>query len=142
MKTTISTLVISLCLFTSCKKDKNTCSVTVASIAGTYSFGKFEVGSNGVYQDITSQFESCQLDDKLILDANGTSTYQDLGVVCNPNGTETGTWSISADGKMTVQTGTDTDVSSADVSFDCTTLVLTADGPLSGYKFRSTIKKN
>lgn len=134
--------VILLLIFSSCKKeDKNTCEKTMASIAGTYSFVKFEVGINGVYQDVNNQLESCQLDDKLILSADGKSNYQDLGVICDPNGSEMGNWSITADGKMTINDGSNADVQSAEFSYDCTTLILTEDEPGTGYKYRVTLKK-
>ena len=132
-----------LLTFSACKKD-NSCDKTVASIAGTYSLVKLEVGSGGVFSDITGLLETCQLDDKLSLNANGTSSYMDLGTVCLPAGDESGTWDITAAGKMTINTGGGTvDVTDADItSFDCSTLVLTGfDLSSPGDQFRLTIRK-
>jgi len=135
-------------LLSSCKKENSnstpTCNKTVADIAGTYSIVKVEAGLAEPLTDITtSELDPCQLDDKLVLNANGTANYQDVGTVCSPNGSETGTWSIGSDGKMTLNAGT-TDVSNAEISsFDCATLVLLANEVISGIpvKFRLTIKK-
>lgn len=146
MKKLILGSAILLCIiFSSCKKDKtnnNNCDKTVAAIAGTYSFVKFEVGTNGVFKDVThDQLEPCELDDKLTLSLNGTTDYKDLGTVCNPSGDETGTWSISSAGKMTINGGT-ANVQMADInSFDCFTLVITSIEPNTGYQYRITMKK-
>lgn len=145
MKLKILVPAVLLLLFTACKKDKVTsCDKTMAAIAGTYTVVKLEVGISGSFQDITSQLEACQTDDKLILNANGTSTYQDLGVACDPPENSSGTWNIDASGKMTIDDGGGTaDISTADItSFDCTTLVLTGtDVSLPGIAYRLTIKK-
>ena len=146
MKLKILVPAVLLLLFTACKKDKVTsCDKTMAAIAGTYTLVKTEAGTGGIFTDVTNQLEACQMDDKLILNANGTSTYQDLGVACNPPENSSGTWSIDASGKMTIDdsgSGT-TDISTADItSFDCTTLVLTGtDVSLPGFEYRLTIKK-
>lgn len=147
MKTKMFVSSVLLCILFSCKKQDNTktnCDKTVASIAGNYSIIKLEVGTNGTFMDITNQLESCQLDDKLSLQQDGVSVYHDLGTVCSPPGTNTGSWSISSSGKMTINSnGTAEDISTADItSFDCSTLVLTGSDPRSpGDQFRLTMKK-
>ena len=147
MKKLIIGSAILLCIVSSsCKKDASSntnCDKNVASIAGTYSFVKYEAGMSGVFQDVTHDFlEPCELDDKLTLNTNGTTLYKDLGTACDPSGDETGTWAISSDGKMTINDGT-VDVSVADItSFDCSTLVLTGtETGGSGIQFRVTMKK-
>ena len=142
----IKTLVpaVLLLLFTACKKDKSaSCDKTVAAIAGTYTVVKLEVGIGGAFTDVTNQLEPCQTDDKLTLNADGTSSYQDLGLACDPPENSTGTWSIDGSGKMTIDDGSNADVSMADInSFDCSTLVLTtSDVSAPGYEFRLTIRK-
>lgn len=148
MKTLILVSVVLLCLFTSCKKDENSntnCDKTMANIAGSYGIIKLEVGAGGIFQDATNQLDACELDDKIVLNANGTSAYQDAGVACSPSGNSAGTWSISAAGKMTIDdgSGSASDISSADItSFDCSTLVLTGTDPSTpGFQLRLTIKK-
>lgn len=139
-----ATLLITLF---SCSKEKSTnsgCAKTVASIAGTYSVLKAEIGLGGVFVDITSQLDVCKLDDRISLNTNGTTVYADLGTVCSPSGNSTGTWSIDASGRMTIDDGGGSvDISTADItSFDCTTLVLTGTDPgAPGESFRLTMKK-
>lgn len=148
MKKIIFVSITFFLLLASCKKENSTsaktCNKTVADIAGTYSIVKVEAGLAEPLTDITtSELDPCQLDDKLVLNANGTANYQDAGTACSPNGSETGTWSIGSDGKMTLNAGT-TDVSNSEIiSFDCATLVLLANEVIGGFplKFRLTIKK-
>jgi hypothetical protein len=137
MKKIIFTTAVLLLLFTSCKKDTSTasgtCNKTVADIAGTYAI-----------LDLTSQQDACEKDDRLTLNANGTSAYQDLGTVCSPSGDDSGTWSIDANGRMTIKdNGGNDDISSADItSFDCHTLVLTGtDISSPAEQVRLTLKK-
>lgn len=131
----------------SCSKEKSAstlCDKSVSNIAGTYTPIKFEASNGGIFFNITNTvLDSCQFDDKIILNSDGTSVYLDAGVACTPNGNTNGTWSISSDGKMTLDAGT-SDVSNAEItSFDCTTLVLTATEVFAGTptQFRITMKK-
>ncbi|MEO6720613.1 MAG: lipocalin family protein [Ferruginibacter sp.] len=147
MKTIIILPAILLLILSSCKKDKDTptnCDKTVAAIAGIYSVQKLEVGVGGVFIDVTSQLDACEKDDKLTLKADGTTLYQDLGIVCSPSGNASGTWSISSNGKMTIHdNGGSGDIDTAEItSFDCTTLVLTgSDSNSPGDQVRLTIKR-
>ncbi len=134
MKTKIFLATLLLCIFFSCKKsDSNgSCDKTVASIAGTYEIVKFEAGFNGIFQDFTNQIDACDLDNKILLKADGTTVTQDVGAVCTPLSNSTGTWSISSAGKITINdnNGGPTDISTADItSYDCATLVLTGADP-------------
>lgn len=117
----------------------------MASIAGTYSIVKFEVGFNGAFQDFTNQLDACELDDKISLKTDGTTTTQDAGTVCSPPGNSTGTWSVMSNNKITINdnNGGPTDISTADItSFDCSTLVLTGSDPTApADQFRLTLKK-
>jgi len=135
-------------LLSSCKKDStsNNCDKTMANLAGTYSIVKLEASfAGGPFTDVTtSELELCQRDDKLILNANGTLSYSDTGTKCDPDGSDTGTWSVSSGGKMTISGTGSTDVSDADISsFDCTTLVLAGTQSVLGttIQFRITVKK-
>lgn len=144
-KLILSSAVLFCIIATSCKKDKNkSCDKTMALIAGTYSIVKSEVGLNGNFVDVTSEdFEPCELDDKLTLNANGTTVYKDLGTLCDPQGDDTGTWSITTAGKIIIGGVDNLDTIEADItSFDCSTLVFTGDiDGGSGAQSRFTIKK-
>lgn len=125
----------------SCKKDdKNNCGITVANVAGTYKILKvmYKVNASTPEVDYTNvAFQSCELDDLHILNANGTYTYQPAGVECAPPlGTSTDTWSLSGN-TLTVEGETFT-IS----SFDCSTLTFTAsDYDTPGDKATFTLKK-
>jgi hypothetical protein len=134
--------------FSACKKDPvsspKVCQKTVADISGNYALIKIELLSGASYSDITTTYlQPCQLDDKLMLNANGVAGFVDEGIVCTPNGSRNGTWSIPAEGKITIAGGT-ISVTSADiVSFDCNTMVLFANQTFAGFpvQIRLTIKK-
>lgn len=149
MKTKTFVSAVLLCILFSCKKQDDTktnCDKTVASIAGTYSIVKIEFGTNGIFQDATGLVESCDLDDKISLNADGTTVIQDLGIVCTPPEDSRGTWSISSSGQIIIDDNSNSgplDISTADItSFDCSTLVLTGSDPgIPGDQFRITMKK-
>lgn len=146
MKKIILFSTVLLVALSSCKKDKasTSCNKTMADIAGTYSIVKIEIGFGGTFVNITDSLDACEKDDKLTLNANGTTAYMDQGTVCSPAGDDSGTWSIDANGKMTIDdNGGNSDVSKATItSFDCTTLVLTAeDSSTPGEQGRITLKK-
>src|SRR5215210_1788918 len=126
MKTKMFVSAVLLCILVSCKKQDDTktnCDRTVASIAGTYSIVKFELGTNGVFEDATGLVDSCDLDDKISLNADGTTVFQDLGIVCTPPENSRGTWSISSSRQITIDDNNNSgplDISTADItSFDC-----------------------
>lgn len=127
MKSILSFVLVILITFSSCKKEpaSNNCSATTANLVGTYSIAKVEANIATPYADITNQyFRSCQRDDRFELKTDGTVAYSDAGTVCDPNGSVSGTWSLSSAGKVSVSAGS-IDVSDAEVvSFDCTTLIL------------------
>lgn len=138
-----------LLILSSCKKENSgnnpTCNKTVADIAGTYSLVKVEGGLAEPLLDVTStEVKPCQLDNKIILNANGTTNYSDIGVLCSPpENNAAGTWSISPEGKITVSAGTVVVTNADIISYDCTTLVILTDRA-SGFgtiKVRLTIKK-
>lgn len=148
MKTKILASLILLLIIFSCKKNSNNssdCSKTMASIAGTYSIFKVEIGNNGVFTDATSSIDDCNRDDKLSLNSNGTTSYQDLGTKCSPAEDGTGTWSISSAGKITISdnNGGASSVTVADItSYDCTFLVVTQSDPSTpAVQIRTTFKK-
>lgn len=91
-----------LAAFSSCKKDSSeaTCELNATSIQGTYkltslkykltsSTPEVEVFSNGAW------YEPCERDDTYTFGASNVATYTDAGTTCSPNGSETGTWSLT-----------------------------------------------
>ncbi len=124
MKKLILVAFGAVALFSSCKKNSatNSCSNTMASIAGTYAIVKVEGSLGGSFSDVTNIYlKACQLDDKATLNADGTAIYTDAGTKCSPEGSTNGTWSIASDGKININAGT-IDLQNAElVSYDCTT---------------------
>lgn len=139
MKKTIAFAVCIIILAASCKKEaKSTCGKTMAEVAGTYSYTKIQFRSGGATTDITGTMDVCILDNKMILNTDGTAKYSDEGVDCGRTGS--GHWNIGADGKLHINVGTvvfeDADVT----SFDCSTIVFEEEDGLD-MVYISTIKK-
>lgn len=122
----LSVLVLAVS-FVSCQKEESTpngCSVSMASIAGTYKITsiKYKSASSAPEQDYLAMMDPCEKDDLIVVKANGSADYQDAGIVCSPEGSYTGTWSLSGN-TMTID-----GAPAAIQSFDCKKLVLTATG--------------
>lgn len=88
-------------VFTACKKDKDEVPADITptqqNLVGTYTLAKITISSNGsAEQDVTTQMtEACERDDQQKLNADMTYNYIDAGTVCNPSGTDAGTWSLT-----------------------------------------------
>ena len=149
MKTPLLITLVFLCLLFSCKKADKTianCTKTMDAIAGTYSLLKLEIQGmeNTAFDDISGNLQACELDDKLVLNPNGTTVRQFLGNGCMSPLIASGNWSISADNKMTINDHlSGSDISNADITtFDCSTLVLTGTKPGAlNVRYRLTLKK-
>jgi hypothetical protein len=144
MKIKLWVSAILWCTLFSCRKQNNTqthCEKNVASIAGTYSFVKYEGETNGVFKDLTSEVRACELDDYLTLNKDGSYVSQDAGIVCSSPGNYKGTWSLTPTGQMMLNYD-DSYVTYDITFFDCSTFVLTtlAD-PRSPGRERFTYKK-
>ena len=144
--------ILFITMIISCTKQNDdpasNCESTMTKIAGTYSFYKFEkdVYGPGTFFDVTndpSYVRPCIKDDRLILNANGTCSYHDLGGECSLSlDDNAGTWSLPSNGKIIFTFPTNAlNFSNADItSFDCTTFVLTVTGA-TGIKSHLTLKK-
>jgi Lipocalin-like domain len=124
VKNLLSGLII-LCVAISCKKEKQDhCSPTKATIAGTYKVTAFtyKETSTSPSQDYLLLKDPCELDDLLEFNANGNYTYRDMGVVCSPDGSDVGSWSVI--GNTIISDGI---VAGTIQSFDCHTLVVYTD---------------
>jgi hypothetical protein len=103
-------LLISNLLF-SCQKETTeeiTCAVNIQNLSGKYKLSsvKYKESSTSPELDFRSIQEDCEQDDLLILNINGTYTTEDVGVSCNINEIDTGSWSLignelSSDGILT-----------------------------------------
>jgi hypothetical protein len=144
MKKVIVALFSLSILFVSCKKEDNNCAKTQATIAGTYKVVKLEEGFPGNLQDVTlDDIDPCELDNRLELRADGTSSYTDEGVVCTPNVSEDGNWRVNTNGTITFADGALDLEDATIVSFDCKNLVLENTETINGVilVYRVTIAK-
>jgi hypothetical protein len=117
--------VIMLAFLFSCSKPNDDCTTSTASIAGTYKTTSITYRANATAPEVDyysiSMPEACEIDDNLILNADGTYQYLDAGIICSPAGNDAGTWSVNGN---TLET--DGDLANIE-SFDCNNLVLTID---------------
>lgn len=121
MKKLLACALIVFFSFASCNKDDK-CNTDVASISGSYKLTglTYKASATATEQDLLPFLDPCERDDIEIFASNGTYTYQDAGTVCVPNGSFTGTWSLSGS-TITV----DGDAGTIQ-SWDCHTLVVYA----------------
>lgn len=129
MKKNFLSAVILCTTVMSCKKEDsapNTCTTTVASIAGSYKTIaiKYKTSSTAPEQDYFALLDACEKDDIVKLNTNGTANYQDAGIACTPNGSYSSTWSLS--GNSITMDGTPGTIQ----LFDCKKLVVSASGAL------------
>jgi len=130
-------------MLSSCKKSTtggNSCTTTMANLAGTYSLVKVESSFSGAFIDVTSLLPACQTDDHVVLNANGTAAYQDLGTACTPPNDGTGTWTLSGNVISAPTLGPPPGLNGTISSFDCTNLVV-LDTTSGGDIYRVTLKK-
>lgn len=94
----------------------------MAGISGTYRLTAvgYKMNATATEQPVYDQWvtEACEKDDQITLNANGTFTYTDAGVKCNPDGGYTSTWSLNGS-TITV----DGDPATIQ-SFSCSSLVI------------------
>lgn len=130
-------------VISSCKKSSNggnPCSITMANLAGTYSLLKAEQYFGGVFIDGTGFLAACQKDDHIVLNANGTASYQDLGTACSPPNDATGTWALSGNVISAPSLGPPPGLNGTVSSYDCTKLVI-LDTTSGGDIYRITLTK-
>ena len=86
-------------VFMSCKKDKDkSCSLSEQNIAGNYKITSLKYKASATTPEVEAldQFlEPCEKDDIITLAANKTYQYVDAGTKCQPEGSYSGTWSLS-----------------------------------------------
>jgi hypothetical protein len=126
VKFMVAALMMSSVLF-SCKKEdvkEETCSISMQGLSGSYGLRtfKYKMSATAPEQDFLFTLDECEKDDIVKLHANGTSESTDMGIICSPNNSDSGTWSLSgntiiADGLINGTIG----------SYDCKTLVIYLD---------------
>ncbi len=124
MKNRFFFFALSIIFLSACSKSDNSgsapdCSITAANIAGSYKITAIAYTVPGFPAPIDGMtlLQPCQKDDIYVLNANGTLNYNDAGVVCDPAGNYTGTWSLTGN-QIKIDTQTFTII-----SFDCLKLV-------------------
>jgi len=140
MKKTPIFILSALVLF-SCKKDsEETCATNTASVSGSYKVTAVTYKENATAPEINYYTvwytETCERDDIITFNSNGTYQSVDAGVVCTPSNGDNGTWSLVGN---TIQL--DGDPATIE-SFDCKSLVISiADGLVNGDKIKMTLTK-
>jgi len=112
----------------SCKDDDDDCDLNSGNLAGTYQITglSYKANASATPIDIYATYDACEKDDRVIFNSNGTVTYSDAGVVCVPDGNDTGTWALSGSTlTMDGEAGTVT-------SFTCTGMTLSVAGAAAG----------
>jgi hypothetical protein len=126
IKLSLAVLALSSVLF-SCKKEDSAtppCSISMQNLSGSYKLTalKYKLTPATPEMDFFSLMDDCEKDDLLILNANGTYQFKDLGIACSPDGNENGTWKL--DGTTVTSNGI---LEGTISSFDCKTLVFYND---------------
>ncbi len=121
MKKIILPTLICLALFSGCKKenvtqpDPTVCGLSKANLLGSYKITAISYKKNVETAPIDefALYDECEKDDLTIFNANNTTTYSDIGMLCNPPDNGVGTWSLNGN-KLTI----DGDVSTV-TDFTC-----------------------
>ncbi len=132
MKKNFVILIFIILVLTSCKKKADevppTCELTVTGLIGLYKISKLELNTGSGFSDVTNVYlTACEKDDTYNFKTNGVFEYVDAGTVCSPNGSGTGTWSVSA-GKLTFQSPSVNGVELVDATLsnnNCTSFIAT-----------------
>ena len=137
MKKIILSLFVLSTVLISCKKDSKNCDLNSGNVVGTYRLTAYTYKANtaATVVDEYALLQPCEKDDRIIFNANSTTTYTDAGVVCSPSGNSTGTWSLSGS-SMTL----DGDIYVV-ASFSCSGMTLTQAGPAAGELTTITVAK-
>jgi hypothetical protein len=142
MKWALTALVCST-MFFSCKKDpvnpEPDCSINRTNLSGAYKLTAmtYKRSATAPVVNYLDYMDDCEKDDIITLKSDGTYQYNDAGTVCNPNGSDIGTWSVT--GNTINSDGT---INGTITSYDCKTLMYYAENiNLPGDKFSFTMVK-
>ncbi len=143
-QTKISLVIfIGLIVLGSCQKSKGDddkgCQINTAGLAGNYVLTslKYKATATAPEQDYLIWMDPCEKDDIISLNTNGTYNYKDVGMVCSPDESESGTWSVN--GNTIISDGI---VAGTIEKFDCKSLVVyTTELNMPGDRLTITITK-
>ena len=140
MKKTILIILAALFLF-SCKNHEANCVTTTETVSGSYKVttATYRTSASAAEMDYIPVLfpNTCERDDVITFNANGTYRFADVGVVCSPAGDNNGTWSLTGINSMTI----DGDAVILE-SFDCKKLVfVNTDTQVSGDLLKLTLTR-
>jgi hypothetical protein len=122
-KTLIFYTICMTILTASCKHgDKEEiCTTSVAAISGTYKIAslKYKPTPTSPEQDFMFTLKDCEKDDLLTFKPNGSYSHEDKGIVCTPDRSNTGKWSLTGN-----TINSDGEVDGTIRLFDCSKLVV------------------
>jgi hypothetical protein len=129
-----------------CKKSNNTTSntdaKTVQNLSGSYMITAINVNSGGVNFDEYASLTACQKDNVIKLNTDLSADYEDLGTVCVPSETSTGSWGLFANSDSLSISGVSAlpgKFTALIQSWTGTTLVLVGANQISGVTAVTTI---
>jgi hypothetical protein len=128
-----------------CKKttpSSNPDAKTVQNLSGSYLITAINVNSSGVNFDEYASLTACQKDNIVKLNTDLSADYEDVGIICTPSETSTGTWSLSSNSDSLSISGISTfpqGLSALIQSWNGTTLVLVGTNQISGTTATTTV---
>ncbi len=126
-----------LLVINACKKSdssSNSSAKTVQNLSGSYSLTALTASLAGVSINLYDSLSTCEKDNIIQLNTDGSAHFIDAGVVCVPPEDSTGTWSLSKSGDSLTVASTAAGIR----SWDGKTLVLTNTETISGFPVLAT----
>ncbi len=142
IKFSLLLLVVAAFSFTACKDDDEKSAEELLTAASCWSPTKDELFNSTTNKWEDQGVDDCTKDDCTKFNSDKTASFDEGATKCDPSDpqTNTGTWSLSADGKtLTATIGGDT--SSATI-VELTSSKLVLEYEFFGIKFRSTMEAN
>ena len=132
-------LLVILFLFASCKKSNSGCSLSSASILGTWKVTaeKSAITGTSIFVDTYSQWPDCEKDNTFTFASDGTLTVSEGAFICSPSAASTVNWSLKGN---TLVTSTGDDYVTV-TGFSCSQMELTVTNLLNGYTDIQTYTK-
>jgi Lipocalin-like domain len=137
-------LITIVTLSTNCRKESssdNGCKTDMQHIAGNYKLSglKYKANASGAEQDFLDQLDDCEKDDLIVLHANGSYEHKDVGLICSPENSMSGTWGIQGNHITSSDAGF---LEGTITNFDCKLLVYyVSDIYTTGDKLTFTLTK-
>ena len=134
-----SFIVLSAFLFFSCNQPKKDCTVTTASISGSYKItaATYKANAGAAETDYFNLLfpDACERDNVYTFNAAGTYQIADVGMICTPPANDDGTWLLTGPTILVI----DGDPVTIE-SFDCNKLILVnTDTQTAGDRLKLTL---